>query len=70
VSPFTPEGHENRVGSFTGISLDYDDVEKTYAELSAKGEEFDGPPKKETWGIFAMFKDSEGNSFVLSPSKG
>jgi hypothetical protein len=30
----------------------------------------DGPPKKEKWGVFATFKDSEGNPFVLSSSKG
>src|SRR6266481_9305678 len=67
---FTPPGHEERVGTFTGISFHCDDIDATYAELSAKGVPFEGPPKKKTWGVFAMFKDSEGNSFVLSSSKG
>jgi predicted enzyme related to lactoylglutathione lyase len=70
ISLFTPPGHENRVGSFTGISFDCDDIDATYAELSAKGVPFDGPPEKQPWGTFAKFKDSEGNSFVLSSSKG
>lgn len=70
VSLFTPPGHENRVGTFTGISFDCDDVEATYAQLNARGVPFEGAPKKESWGIFAKFKDSEGNSFVLSSSKG
>ena len=70
VSLFTPPGHEDRVGSFTGISFDCDDVEATYAELSKRGVPFEGPPSKQPWGVFAKFQDSEGNSFVLSSSKG
>ena len=67
---FTPEGQENRIGSFTGISYHCEDVDQTFKELSARGVPFDAPPKKETWGTFATFKDSEGNAFVLSSSKG
>jgi predicted enzyme related to lactoylglutathione lyase len=70
LSLFTPPGHEDRVGSFTGISFDCEDIDATYAELSARGVPFEGPPRKEPWGTFAKFKDSEGNSFVLSVSKG
>ena len=70
VTLFTPEGHEGRIGSFTGISYQCEDVQQTYKELSTRGVPFDGPPKQERWGTFAMFKDSEGNSFVLSSSKG
>ena len=70
ISLFTPPGQEDRVGSFTGISFDCDDVEATYAELRARGVPFEGPPEKQPWGVFAKFKDSEGNSFVLSSSKG
>jgi predicted enzyme related to lactoylglutathione lyase len=70
VTLFTPDGFEGRVGSFLGISFDCEDVEQTYRELSAKGVPFNGPPKEEPWGVFVVFKDSEGNSFVLSSSKG
>ena len=62
---FTPEGHEDRVGTFQNMSFGVDDVERTYAELSAKGVEFTQPPKKEPWGSSAIFKDPDGNTFVM-----
>src|SRR5882724_8884903 len=62
---FTPPGHEDRIGTFTSISFACDDVEKTHAELSARGVQFRQPPKKESWGTSAIFEDSEGNVFVL-----
>jgi predicted enzyme related to lactoylglutathione lyase len=68
IALFTPPGHENRVGTFTGISMECDDVQKTYEELGAKGVEFAKPPKKESWGTSAVMKDSEGNQIVLSSS--
>src|SRR5262245_4204112 len=52
-------------GDFNG-ALACDDVEKTYEELRAKGVEFTGPPRKQHWGMFAIFKDLDGNQFVLS----
>jgi predicted enzyme related to lactoylglutathione lyase len=63
---FTPDGHEDRVGAFFNGSFACDDVEATYRQLSARGVEFKGPPEKQPWGTFAMFKDSEGNEFVMS----
>jgi len=69
IALFTPPGHESRVASFTGISMECDDVEKTYEELRAKGVEFAKPPKKESWGVSAILKDSEGNQIVLSSSR-
>ena len=66
---FTPEGDEKRIGSFMNLSFATDDVEKSYKELKARGVAFEGPPQKQPWGTYAMFKDSEGNSFVLSTSK-
>lgn len=62
---FTPEGHEDRIGSFSGFSFVCDDVERTYEELAGRGVEFVQMPRKEPWGTSAIFKDSEGNSFVL-----
>lgn len=69
VALFTPPGHEDRIGTFTGISLECDDVQKTYDELTAKGVEFVQPPKTESWGVMAIMKDSEGNQFVLSTGR-
>ena len=43
-----------------------DNVEKTYQELSARGVTFEQPPEKEHWGTSAIFKDLDGNVFVLS----
>ena len=63
---FTPEGHEDRIGSFFNGSFVCDDVEATYRQLSAKGVVFAAPPKKESWGTSAIFKDPDGNQFVLS----
>ena len=66
---FTPEGHEERVGTFTGVSFECADIDLTYRELLAKGVVFDEPPKKQPWGTFTTFKDSEGNGFVLSEAR-
>ena len=62
---FTPQGHEDRVGSFSGLSFVCDNVEKSYDEMLKKGVEFEAPPRAEPWGTFAIFRDSEGNSFVM-----
>jgi predicted enzyme related to lactoylglutathione lyase len=67
---FTPPGHADRVGTFTNVSFACADIDATYAELKARGVAFEGPPEKQPWGTYAMFKDSEGNTFVLSTSKG
>jgi len=63
---FTMTGHESRVGEPFNGAFATDDVEQTYEELSARGVTFTSPPKKEHWGTFAGFVDSEGNQFVLS----
>ena len=60
---FTPPGKEP--GGFQSIVFQTDNVQKTYEELKAKGVEFTQEPKTESWGTSAMFKDSEGNVFVL-----
>jgi predicted enzyme related to lactoylglutathione lyase len=63
---FTPEGHEDRIGTFVNTSWEVDDVDAEYAKLTAQGVEFTGPPKKQPWGNFVIMKDSEGNQIVLS----
>lgn len=63
---FTPQGHEERIGGFMNMAFVADDVSKTYEELSARGVEFVQPPKTEHWGTSAIFKDPDGNTFVLS----
>jgi len=63
---FTPPGQEDRVGTFANISFVCDDIQKTYEELHSRGVEFRQPPKKESWGTSAIFKDVDGNTFVMS----
>ncbi len=66
ISLFTPEGHEERIGTFVNTSWEVDNMDKTYEELVRRGVEFLKPPQKQPWGTFAIMKDSEGNQIVLS----
>ncbi len=66
VALFTPDGHEDRIGTFVNTSWEVENIGKVYDELSARGVEFEGPPQKQPWGTFAVMKDSEGNQIVLS----
>ena len=50
-------------------ALAADNVEHTYDELKGRGVEFVSPPRKAPWGMFAMFKDPDGNQFLLSSSR-
>ena len=52
-------------GKFPGVFAS-DNVEATHREMSARGVEFVSPPQKQPWGTFAVFKDPDGNEFVLS----
>jgi len=63
---FTMPGDEARIGTAQPMSLWCDDVFATAEGLVAKGVEFEKPPKKEHWGTSAIFKDPDGNKFVLS----
>lgn len=63
---FTPEGQEERIGSFFNGALACDDVDATHRQLSERGVEFVSPPTKQHWGAFAIFRDPDGNQFVLS----
>lgn len=63
---FTPPGMEDRVGTFQMLGLETDDIEATYRTLTSRGVEFIEPPSQQPWGIQAIFKDSEGNSFVMT----
>jgi predicted enzyme related to lactoylglutathione lyase len=65
---FTPDGQEDRIGSFFNGAFACDNVEKTYDELKQRGVEFLGEPKKEPWGTFVIFKDPDGNQFVMGSS--
>lgn len=63
---FTPDGHENRIGDFQPVTFWCDDVFATAQQLKTKGVEFTVDPKSEVWGTMAIFKDIDGNQFVVS----
>jgi len=66
---FTPEGQEDRIGTFMNVVFGSDDVAKDHEQLSSRGVAFVQEPKTESWGTSAMFKDPDGNTFVLSSAK-
>jgi predicted enzyme related to lactoylglutathione lyase len=53
-------------GSQMNMAYWSDDVTATFETLKSRGVEFIAEPKKEPWGTSAIFKDTEGNIFVLS----
>lgn len=58
---------EARVGVFTGIVFNTDDIDGEYERLFSAGVEFTEPPAAQPWGgIQAQFVDPDGNGFVLT----
>jgi catechol 2,3-dioxygenase-like lactoylglutathione lyase family enzyme len=55
------EAHE-----VANVAFWVDDLDRTYAELKAKGVEFAGPVERTDWGSSARFTDCEGNSFTIA----
>jgi predicted enzyme related to lactoylglutathione lyase len=52
-------------GHFNG-ALACDNLDRTHEELTARGVAFVVPPTAQPWGAYAVFKDPDGNQFVLS----
>ena len=63
---FTADGQEKMIGGFMNITFVADDVEATAKEMKDRGVEFVQEPEKADWGTAAIFKDLDGNQFVLS----
>jgi catechol 2,3-dioxygenase-like lactoylglutathione lyase family enzyme len=63
---FAAPGQEKWIGGLMNISFSADDVEATAKDLKARGVEFVQEPRKADWGTSAIFKDPDGNQFVLS----
>jgi catechol 2,3-dioxygenase-like lactoylglutathione lyase family enzyme len=53
-------------GSLQGLVFEVDDVHATYEELRAKGVPFDFPPREMPGGLQAVFRDLDGNGFVIA----
>jgi len=54
-------------GSVQGLLLNTLDIDHDHAELRANGVDI-SPIAEEHWGRYAMFKDPDGNGFVLRGS--
>jgi catechol 2,3-dioxygenase-like lactoylglutathione lyase family enzyme len=63
---FTAPGQEPMIGGFMNVTFMADDVEATAKDTKAKGVEFVQDAQKSDWGTAAIFKDVDGNQFVLS----
>lgn len=63
---YTPEGQEDRIGSFGHVVFTADDVQATYEQMTERGVEFVKPPEFQPWGgTMAQFKDPDGNLYLL-----
>ena len=62
---FTSPGQEDRIGTFSNVVFECDDIEATYRELRGRGVEFTEEPSEQPWGMWAQFKDVDGNEFGL-----
>lgn len=62
---FTPEEHKKMIGSFMMFTFFADDVEATVKELKERGVEFVQDVQKADWGTMAIFKDPDGNRFLV-----
>jgi len=65
---YTPDEQRDRIGTFSNVLFDCDDIQATYKELQAKGVEFAEAPSRQFWGWWAVFKDPDGNSYGLGQS--
>jgi|ERR1022692_2323805 predicted enzyme related to lactoylglutathione lyase len=57
----SPNWSPDKVGGFSGVIMEVDDVFQTAEQLKKSGVELEEEPRREPWGGWAMFKDSEGN---------
>ncbi len=62
---YTPPGQEDKIGTFSNVIFSCDDMNSTYQELKGRGVEFSENPSEQPWGIWAQFKDPDGNEFGL-----
>ncbi len=67
---FTPQFDESKVGLLSGVLFTCDDIQKTHAELTARGVEFPDPPSQQFWGWWATFADPAGNVYGLGQREG
>jgi uncharacterized glyoxalase superfamily protein PhnB len=61
----TMEEDQDLIGRFSNIIFGTDNVQREYEELLARGVEFLAPPQTEFWGTYVIFKDIDGNQFLI-----
>jgi catechol 2,3-dioxygenase-like lactoylglutathione lyase family enzyme len=52
-----------KIGKNTGMVLEVDDIEATFAELKAKGVTIIDEATRQPWGWWGVFADQDGNSY-------
>jgi catechol 2,3-dioxygenase-like lactoylglutathione lyase family enzyme len=67
---FTPEVDQGRVGTFSNVLFECDDIQATHRQLAGRGVEFTEEPSRQFWGWWAVFKDPDGNSYGLGQRGG
>ena len=56
------------IGTVANVVFECDDLDTTYEELRGRGVEFSEEPNEQPWGMWAQFKDVDGNEFGLIQS--
>lgn len=59
----TYEAAKSSIGTQTGMVLEVDDIEATFAELKAQGVHIEEEPEQQPWGWWGVFADQDGNTY-------
>lgn len=57
------EAAKAKIGKNTGMVLEVDDIEATFADLKAKGVTIIDELSQQPWGWWGVFADQDGNSY-------
>ncbi|MGO8947754.1 MAG: VOC family protein [Ktedonobacterales bacterium] len=59
----TYEEAQSRMGKFTGLVMDVDDIQATFSELKARGVTITEEPTQQPYGWWGTFADQDGNTY-------
>ncbi len=57
------EAAKSSIGKNTGMVLETDDIQKTFADLKSKGVKIIDAPQKQPYGWWGVFADQDGNTY-------
>jgi lactoylglutathione lyase len=57
------ESAKASIGKSTGMVLEVDDIEATFAQLKSNGVPIEEEPKQQPWGWWGVFADQDGNTY-------